>query len=267
MEQGAEVNWLDFTTYRRVTQRQWNSYTFPTAPSAAMREKAWDWTWKIARIWIAGRSWFLALYPPSRLQRYGAQINRQCIRMLQLRRRLRCALLPLRGFARPPVSCHAWNGACWTEDSILSFPCGKFAMVRKVSKLAGDSLWVQGTALHGAPADGRRGAALNDLTTRRSELKCMICLWCFWCEWTRQSARQHRQKELNAEYLGRCLWICILMFISPESGPLGHDPLQTVIKTGNLIKGRNADRGFFNESNFYFLCPDPYIQQNLKYHQ
>jgi hypothetical protein len=25
-----------------------------------------------------------------------------------------------------------------------------------------------------------------------------------------------------------------------------------VIKAGNLIKGGNADRGFFNESNFYF---------------
>jgi hypothetical protein len=40
-----------------------------------------------------------------------------------------------------------------------------------------------------------------------------------------------------------------------------------VIKAGNLMKGGNADGGFFNESNFYFLCPAPNIQQNLKYHQ
>jgi hypothetical protein len=40
-----------------------------------------------------------------------------------------------------------------------------------------------------------------------------------------------------------------------------------VIKTGDLIKGGNADRGFFNESNVCFLCPAPNIQQNLKYHQ
>jgi hypothetical protein len=50
----------------------------------------------------------------------------------------------------------------------------------------------------------------------------------------------------------------------PRSGP---GQLQTVIKAGNLIKGGNADRGFFNESNFYFLCLDPNIQQNLKYYQ
>jgi hypothetical protein len=44
-------------------------------------------------------------------------------------------------------------------------------------------------------------------------------------------------------------------------------PLQTVIKAGNLIKGGNADKGFFNESNFYFLFHASNIQQNLKYHQ
>jgi hypothetical protein len=43
--------------------------------------------------------------------------------------------------------------------------------------------------------------------------------------------------------------------------------LQTVTKAGKLIKGENADRGFFNESIFYFLCSAPNIQQNLKYHQ
>jgi hypothetical protein len=43
--------------------------------------------------------------------------------------------------------------------------------------------------------------------------------------------------------------------------------VQTVIKAGNRIKGGNTDRGFFNESHFYFLCPAPNIQQNLKYHQ
>jgi hypothetical protein len=40
-----------------------------------------------------------------------------------------------------------------------------------------------------------------------------------------------------------------------------------VIKAGNRIKDDNADKGFFNELNFYFLCPAPNIQQNLKYHQ
>jgi hypothetical protein len=40
-----------------------------------------------------------------------------------------------------------------------------------------------------------------------------------------------------------------------------------VIKVGNLIKGDNADTGFFDESNFYFLCHAPNIQQNLKYRQ
>jgi hypothetical protein len=37
-------------------------------------------------------------------------------------------------------------------------------------------------------------------------------------------------------------------------------------KSGSLVKGGNADRGFFNESNLYFLCPAPNIQQNLKCH-
>jgi hypothetical protein len=36
-------------------------------------------------------------------------------------------------------------------------------------------------------------------------------------------------------------------------------PLQTMTKAGNLIKGGNADRGFFNKSNFYVLCPAPNI--------
>jgi hypothetical protein len=51
--------------------------------------------------------------------------------------------------------------------------------------------------------------------------------------------------------------------MEPRRGRTGEASrrLQTV------IKGGNTDGGCFNESNFYFLCPDPNIQQNLKYHQ